>query len=204
MSLAAFIGIALVHLMAAISPGPSFVLSVRTAASEGLRPALGLAIGFGLVAALWAAAAMAGLSLLFEVVPSLFLALKLAGGLFLIWLAIGMWRHAREPMPQVAPGAAPRRMASAIRLGALAMMANPKPAVFFGAIFVGLVPPSAVLAEKAIIVVNIFWVEAAWYFVVARLFSLPWARAAYGRLKAALDRVFAALLGTLGGAIAVT
>ncbi|NNL72633.1 MAG: LysE family translocator, partial [Silicimonas sp.] len=39
MTLAAFIGIALIHLAAAISPGPSFVVAVRTAAAEGMVPA---------------------------------------------------------------------------------------------------------------------------------------------------------------------
>ncbi len=197
-----YAGIALVHLMAAISPGPSFVLSVRTAASGGVLPAAGLAIGFGLVAALWAAAALAGLALLFELVPQLFLTLKIAGGAFLIWLAWKMWRHAPDPMPRAQPGAAPRSMASAIRLGALAMAANPKPAIFFGAVFVGLVPQGATLGAKAFVVFNIFWVEAAWYIVVAWLFSRAGPRAAYARFKARLDRLFGGALAALGAAIA--
>ena len=39
MTAAAFLSIALIHLMAAISPGPSFAVAVRTAAAEGFRPA---------------------------------------------------------------------------------------------------------------------------------------------------------------------
>ena len=42
MTAAAFLSIALIHLMAVISPGPSFVMSVRTAASDGLRTGLGV------------------------------------------------------------------------------------------------------------------------------------------------------------------
>ena len=105
MTLAAFIGVALAHLLAAISPGPSFVLSIRTAATEGFRPAAGLAIGFGIGAAIWAFAALAGLALLFQIVPPLFVAMKLAGGLFLLWLGLGMWRRADTPMPKLASGA---------------------------------------------------------------------------------------------------
>lgn len=204
MSLAAFLGVALVHLMAAISPGPSFVLSVRTAASEGAVPAAGLAIGFGLIAALWAAAALAGLALLFQLVPALFVALKIAGGAFLIWLALKMWRHASDPIPQAERGIAPRSLISAVRLGALTMTANPKPAVFFGAVFVGLVPPDATLTAKAVVVANIFWVETAWYLVVAWLFSRAGPRAAYGRFKTSLDRLFGGMLAALGAAIALS
>lgn len=204
MTLTAFVGIALVHLLAAISPGPSFVLSVRTAASEGFRPAAGLALGFGIGAAIWAFAALAGLALLFEVLPPLFTALKVVGGLFLIWIAIQMWRHASQPMPKIDAGVAPRSLASATKLGVAAMLANPKPAIFFGAVFVGLVPVSATLVERGVILVNILWVETAWYLIVAWGFSQPTARAAYARIKTWADRSFGGVLGLLGAKVAFT
>lgn len=199
-----FTTVAFIHLLAAMSPGPSFVLSVRSAASEGLRVAVGLAVGFGIGATLWAAAALLGLALLFEIMPVLFIALKVVGGLFLIFIAIQMWRHASEPVPVFAEDALPRSTWGAIRLGTLAMLANPKPAVFFGAVFVGVVPVEATLADKFIVLGNIFWVETAWYIVVARLFSLPRARVAYGRFKAAMDRSFGGLIALLGAKIAIT
>ena len=204
MSAAAFLGVALVHLMAAISPGPSFVLAVRTAAAEGLRVAAALAVGFGLGAALWAAAALLGLAVLFEAAPVLLSAAKVAGGLFLVWLAWGLWRAAPEPMPVADPGAPPRGTAAAVRLGLVSMLANPKPAVFFGAVFVGLVPAEASALDKGVVLGNILWVEAAWYVVVARVFSLPRARSAYARAKTALDRAFGGALGALGLTIAAT
>ncbi|PTX55929.1 threonine/homoserine/homoserine lactone efflux protein [Litoreibacter ponti] len=204
MTLAAFATVAFIHLLAAMSPGPSFVLSVRAAASEGFRVATGLAVGFGIGATIWAAAALLGLSVLFEIVPVLFTALKVVGGLFLLFIAIQMWRHATEPMPVVTDGSAPRSTWGAVKLGTLAMLANPKPAVFFGAVFVGVVPLEASLTDKAIVLANIFWVETAWYIVVARLFSLSRARAAYGRFKTAMDRSFGGLIALLGAKIAIT
>ena len=204
MTAAAFLGVALVHLMAAISPGPSFVLSVRTAAAEGFRVAAALALGFGIGASIWAAAALLGLALVFEMAPVLLTGLKVAGGLFLVWIAVQMFRHANEPMPTVAPDAPPRGTWAAVRLGTLAMLANPKPAIFFGAVFVGLIPQTAAAADKLIVLLNILWVETLWYAVVAWLFSLPRARAAYARWKAALDRSFGTALGGLGIAVAAT
>ena len=197
MTFLAFATVALVHLLAAISPGPSFVLSIKTAAAEGFRPAFGLALGFGIGAAMWAFAALVGLSVLFELLPILFTVLKLAGAAFLIWIAILMWRHAPDPMPEMG-AQAPRGLASAIRLGVLTMFANPKPAIFFGAVFLGFVPAETSWSAKAVIVANIFWVEAAWYVLVARVFSLPRARAAYSRAKTWLDRGLGLALGGLG------
>ncbi|WP_371153592.1 LysE family transporter [Jannaschia sp. 2305UL9-9] len=189
--------VALVHLLAAISPGPSFVLSLRVAAAEGMRPALGLALGYGIGAAIWATAALVGLTILFDLVPMLFTILRVGGALFLIWIAIMMWRHAADPLP-AADADRPRGVLSAIRLGVLTMFANPKPAVFFGAVFLGFVPSDASWAAKALIVLNVLWVEAAWYILVARLFSLPRPRAAYVRFKTILDRMLGGVLGLLG------
>nr|WP_214649954.1 LysE family transporter [Palleronia pontilimi] len=197
-----FVVIALAHLLAAISPGPAFVLSVRTAVSEGFRPAAGLALGYGMAATLWAFAALAGLSLLFDRVPPVFIALKVAGGLFLVYLGITMWRHARAPLPRIDEAAVPLGTLGAVQLGAAAMLANPKPAIFFGAVFVGLVPVTALPWEKAAILVNVLWVETAWYLVVAWAFSLPRAQRAYASAKTALDRTFGGLLAALGAKVA--
>ena len=204
MTLAAFFGVAIAHLLAAISPGPSFVLQIRTAVNEGFRPAAGLAFGFGIGAMLWAAAALLGLALLFQIVPPLFVALKIGGGLFLVWLGVQMWRHAAEPMPTALPDQPPRGLASAIRLGTWAQLANPKPAIFFGAVFVGLVPVTASLGDKAIVLLNILWVETAWYLITAWLFSLPGPRAGYARAKVWLDRGMGTILGALGVRVALT
>ncbi|SHI68599.1 LysE family translocator [Wenxinia saemankumensis] len=204
MTLGAFLSIVLIHLAAAISPGPSFVVSIRTAASEGFGTAAALALGFGLGALLWAGGALAGLALLFELVPALFTGLKLAGGLFLLWIALQMWRHASEPLAMPEAGSAPRSPASAVRLGFLTFASNPKPAVFFGAVFVGLVPPETPLAWKGAILAAVFVNETVWYLVCAFLFSRPAPRAAYLRLKSAADRVFGGFLALLGLKIALT
>ncbi|MBS1301674.1 LysE family translocator [Loktanella sp. SALINAS62] len=204
MTLAAFLTVVLIHLAAAISPGPSFVVALRVAAADGFRVAAALALGFGLGALLWAGAAMAGLALLFEVMPMLFTTLKLAGAAFLLFIAAMMWRHARDPLPVVDASARPRSAISAIRFGFLTFASNPKPAVFFGAVFVGLVPGDTPLIWKAAILAAVFVNETLWYIAVARVFSLPAPRAAYARAKTWIDRAFGGFLAALGLKIALT
>ncbi|SHE41639.1 Threonine/homoserine/homoserine lactone efflux protein [Loktanella atrilutea] len=204
MTLAAFATVVLIHLAAAISPGPSFVVALRVAAAEGFRVAAALALGFGCGALLWATAAMAGLALVFEVLPPVFVALKVIGAAFLIYLAVQMWRHAARPMARPDTEAAPRSAGQAIRFGFLTFASNPKPAVFFGAVFVNLIPAGTPLAWKAAILAAVFVNETLWYLVVARVFSLPRPRAAYARAKAWIDRGFGTLLALLGAKIALT
>ena len=204
MTLGAFVSVVLIHLAAAISPGPSFVVALRVAAAEGFRVAAALALGFGLGALLWATAAMAGLALVFQIMPPLFLALKVIGAAFLLYLAVQMWRHAQEPMAQPDAAAASRSAWAAVRFGFLTFASNPKPAVFFGAVFVNLVPAGTPLPWQAAILAAVFVNETLWYLVVARVFSLPRPRAAYARAKAWIDRGFGTLLALLGLKIALT
>lgn len=201
MSVEAFLLAALAHAMAAMSPGPSFVLSVRTATSRGLRHALALALAFGTGAAIWAAAALLGLVLVFEAAPWLLTALKLVGGAYLIWIAWNLWRHAAEPLPDAA-AAPPESLLAAGRRGLLTQLANPKVSLFFGAVFVGLVPQGTEVWVKGLLLASVLTVETAWYALVALAFSTPRARAAYGRAKAALDRAFGAVLAGFGVLIA--
>ncbi|WP_146591981.1 LysE family translocator [Puniceibacterium confluentis] len=203
MTLAAFLTVMLIHLAAAMSPGPSFVVAVRTAASEGFTTAAALAVGFGLGAALWAAAAMTGLALLFQLFPALFAALKFVGGACLLWIAFQLWRHARAPLSDHGERP-PRSISSAVRLGFVTFAANPKTAVFFGAVFVGLVPAETSLAARLALLAAIFVNETLWYIVVARLCSLPRTRAAYVRAKAWIDRGFGLLIAGFGLNIALT
>ena len=203
MTLAVFASVIAIHLAAAISPGPSFVVALRTAANEGFGVACALALGFGLGAVLWAIAAMAGLALLFELVPILFTTLKFIGAGFLLFIAFMMWRHATDPM-QTSTDAAPRSAWKAVQFGFFTFATNPKPAIFFGAVFVGLVPVDTSLAWRAAIVLGIFLNETLWYVLVAWVFSLPKARAAYIRLKATIDRCFGTLIALFGLKIALT
>ena len=141
MTLAAFIAVAVLHLMAAISPGPAVLMAARTGVIEGLRTGAFLAMGIGAGGVIWAAAALFGLALVFQAAPSLLWALKIAGGGYLIYMAWGMWRGADTPLDMNAASKTPRSAASAFKLGLWTQLANPKPAVLFSAIFIGTVPP---------------------------------------------------------------
>jgi threonine/homoserine/homoserine lactone efflux protein len=199
----AFLAVAGLLTMGAISPGPAVLMSARTGVTEGLRTGVFLSLGIGAGAVFWATLALSGLAVIFEVAPTLLWAFKILGGIYLVWMAIGMWHHATEPLADVA-GAPPRSAASAFRLGLVTQLANPKPAVLLSAIFIGTVPPDTPLWVLAALLGFLFAVEAGWNTFVARIFSLDRTRAAYVGMKPLLDRAFGGLLGLLGLKIATT
>lgn len=202
MSPAAFGAVALLSLMAAISPGPAVLMSARTGITEGMRTGAFLALGIGVGAVVWASAALFGLAVVFQVAPTLLRGLKLAGGAYLVWTAWHLWRDADAPIAD--PGTrAPRSGAAAFRLGLFTQLANPKPAVLFSAIFVGTVPPGTPAWVIAALLLVVFLNETVWNTVVARIFSLERTRAGYVRLKGTIDRGFGGLLALLGVKVAV-
>ncbi len=204
MTLAAFLAVAFLHLMAAISPGPAVLMSARTGVTEGLRTGFFLACGIGIGGVIWAMAALFGLNLVFQAAPALLWALKIIGGLYLIWMAWGMWQGADQPLEMGETGGLPRSAGSAFRLGLVTQLANPKPAVLFSAIFVGTVPPNTPLWVYAALLAVVFLNETVWNTVVARIFSFDRTKAAYISLKSIIDRSFGGLLALLGLKIAAT
>ncbi|RED11028.1 LysE family translocator [Pontivivens insulae] len=204
MSTAAFLAVALLHLMAAISPGPAVLMSARTGVIHGFRAGLALAIGIGLGGVIWAAAALFGLALLFEIAPNLLIALKILGGLWLLRMGVKMWRSADAPLDLDAGTACAPRFFQAMRTGLWVQLANPKPAIMFSAIFVGTVPQGASWVVFAMLLTVVFLNETLWNAFVARVFALPLARRSYMTVRTAIDRAFGGILCALGIKIAST
>jgi threonine/homoserine/homoserine lactone efflux protein len=183
----------------AASPGPSFVLVARIAVAASRRDGLMAALGMGVGGVIFGGLALIGLRTLLTEVAWLYLALKVAGGLYLLYLAIRLWRGAREPIEIEATGNGDRRSLArsfAIALGT--QLSNPKAAVVYGSIFAALLPAQPSTWLFVLLPVGIFAVEAGWYAIVAYAFSAPRPRAAYLRSKTLIDRIAASVLGALG------
>jgi len=198
MTLAAFASAWFLHFPAALSPGPAVLLCARLAATEGMRVGTCYGIGVGIGGCFWALAALPGLSVLFEIAPGVLWGFKIAGGLFLISLGWRMWRHTPETLREAALDATARTPLAAIRLGVLTQLANPKTAVFFGAIFVSTVPHHPAPGIVALLLAMVFLNEAVVIATFARLFSSGLPRRLYVQLKTGIDRSFGGLLAVLG------
>ena len=202
----ALAGLAAVHLLAVASPGPSTVLVIQTSVVAGRRNGLLAAAAMMSGALLWAAAALFGLQVLFARFEWLYLVFRIAGGLYLIWLAVLIWRHARDPLPEVPAGRDLAHMAGWRGFGRalLLQLGNPKIMVFFGSIFLSVLPhdmPSWMNGTVlALVAVN----EFTWFAILALVFSGGTARAFYRRAKFWLDRVMGGALALLGLRLALS
>lgn len=182
----------------AMSPGPSFLFTAQ-AALQGRRQGVAAALGMATGGALFALLALAGLVAVLERVPSAYAALRVAGGLYLLWLAWRMWRAARVPLAQPAHAQAEVRQAARTYLAALAtQLGNPKTALVYASVFASLMPASPPAWFILALAPLAGLIEATWYTVVAVAFSAGAARRRYARAKAWVDRTAAGAFAVLG------
>lgn len=135
---------------------------------------------------------------------ALYGAIQLAGGAYLIRLGLSPWR---EGAPAAADrpatdGAAPARLHRAALKGLSLTLGNPKVGVFFGSIFVTLLPAETPLWVRAAALGIVAGQETTWYVLVACLFSQPRIRAGYAQIRTVLDRAIGTVFITLGARIA--
>jgi threonine efflux protein len=196
--LLALAGIGAVQLMAAMSPGPAFLVVSRVSVGESRRAALGAAFGVATAALLWAISATLGMHVLLAEAAWLYGALKLVGGIYLVWLGIQAWRHAAQPLATANENAVAMDAWQAWRLGFSTNLANPKVIVFFGSIFVTLFTPETPSWVRGLALVIVAINESGWYATVALLFSSRPAQIAYRRAKSWIDRATGAVMMLFG------
>jgi threonine efflux protein len=193
-----------VHLLVVASPGPAFLAVSRTAISTSRSAGVVAAAAMATGALIWAIATLFGLHVLFAKGPWLYDAMRLGGAAYLIYLGLGMLRSAWRG-DRLVTNAAPAPAGHRTFLRSLGVqLSNPKAAVFFGSIFVTLLPAAAPLWVKgtalAILGVN----EFGFYGLVAVVLSAPRAQRIYGNAKRGLDALFGGFLTALGVKLALS
>jgi threonine/homoserine/homoserine lactone efflux protein len=198
--ISALLGIAVALAIGAMSPGPSFVMVARTAASSNRSNGLSAAIGMGMGGLLFAILSLLGLQSLLFAVPMLYLVLKVAGGLYLVYLGIKIWRGANQPLSTRSDGQG-QTGTSLLRhftLGLATQLSNPKTAIVYASVFAAFLPSEQSFQFSASVVALVFFVEAGWYSLVALLLSTEGPRNSYLRYKSWVDRAAGGVMIALG------
>src|SRR5438132_12802968 len=128
MNFAAFLGISLVVIL---SPGPDTALTIRNTLVGGRGGGIATAAGVVTGLATWTVASSAGLAALLVASQPLFLAVRLAGAAYLVFLGLQALRSALFPKGERRDLAAPRGTVRlkrwvAYRQGLLSNLSNPK------------------------------------------------------------------------------
>lgn len=193
----------ILYLLAAIglslAPGPNSLLALTHGALYGHKRALstiaGGITGFIIIIAL----SMFGIGALLRASSEALTLLRWAGGAYLIWLGVQIWR---SPPPQLEPVAGERETPARVlaRQGFLAALSNPKVLLFFGAFLPQFLDPGRDLLPQFVIMALTFalaecLVEYTLAFTAHHV--RPWLERSGRAFNRACGGVFAAIGVTL-------
>ncbi|MGP0881078.1 threonine export protein RhtC [Serratia sp. CY71090] len=195
-----FLTVALVHLIALMSPGPDFFFVSQTAASRSRREAMMGVVGISLGIVVWAGVALMGLHLILQKMAWLHQIIMVGGGIYLCWMGWQLLRSARAQ--QVSPVAEalvalPKAGRSFIR-GFLTNLSNPKAVIYFGSVFSLFVGDSVGAGARWGLFLLIVAETFVWFSLVAVVFALPAMRRGYQRLAKWIDGVAGVLFTGFG------
>ncbi|AJI77649.1 LysE family translocator [Corynebacterium singulare] len=178
MALSALVALMGVWFAAMASPGPDVVQIIRLGA-RSTRAAVWAAIGSTTGLVVWTVASLAGLTALISAHPVILVALQVAGGGYLLWMAFsaisGGIKERRAPATVVSTEkSAPQprgftpdgiiKLGTAYRMGLVSDLSNPKVVIFFGAIFANFIDPGMGFGANAV-VGSVLIVESLMIFV---------------------------------------
>ena len=184
-------------LLAIASPGPNVLAVIGTSMSIGRPQGIALAFGVAAGSLCWALATAGGLSALLSSYASALVGIKLAGGLYLLWLAYKAFRSATatRDLEACALDEPSRNLLRFARRGFTIQMTNPKAALAWVAIISLGLKENAPLWVALSIVIGTAILSVIIHCVYAIAFSTPVMVRFYSRarrwIQAALGAFFA-------------
>jgi threonine/homoserine/homoserine lactone efflux protein len=187
--IAAFLGISVIVI---VTPGQDTALTIRNSLLGGRRPGVFTALGVSVGQAVWAFATSVGLAALIVAFEPAFVALRLAGAAFLVYLGVqALLAALRGGHAERRSGSGPLTSRAAFRQGVVSNLGNPKMAVFFTSLLpqFGAESFAGLLAlGLAFCTMTFVWLTA-YAFVVARVGDVL--------RRPSIRRVFDAILGAV-------
>ena len=187
-------------LLASASPGPNMLAVMGTSISVGRPSGIALAMGVATGSFNWALLTVFGLSAVLATYASALIAIKIFGGLYLLWLAYkslksAMARHNIEAQ-ELAGGR--RTSIGYFKRGYIIQMTNPKAALAWIAIISLGLTQGAPVWVGAVIVLGTFGLSIMVHLIYAVAFSTPVMVRFYSRARRAIQGVLGTFFAFAG------
>lgn len=167
------------------SPGPNVMAVIGTSMGVDRKSGVSLAVGVAIGSFTWAMLTAVGLSAVLSTYASALTVIKIAGGLYLLWLAYKAFKAAASSYDLEAKrldGKTRSPLGYTLR-GYVIQMTNPKAALSWIAIIsLGLQPGSPVWVA-AVIVIGTFILSITIHILYAVAFSTPIMVSLYGKAR---------------------
>ena len=188
-----------IHILAAASPGPDFVLVAQQTLSNGKKAGLMCSVGIALGLSIHIAYSAFGLAAVIANSSSALWAIKILGGGYLFYLGIKGLRSKPLDSTEVVETQAVKYSAKkSIGIGFLCNALNPKAPIYFVSLFTVVISPDIPLYQIAIYGAWMMIIQLAWFSAVVGLLSRPAINNKFKKCGHWIDRVLGGAMIALG------
>ncbi|MFB7447254.1 MULTISPECIES: LysE family translocator [unclassified Streptomyces] len=198
------IAVAVITVLAVISPGADFAMTVRNSYLYGRTAGVLAAVGIAAGVLVHVTYTMLGVGLLVSRTPMLFTAMKLIGAAYLVYIGYKTFvaKATRVDMDQA--GETGLSKAGALRTGFLTNALNPKTMLFVLSTYTQVVSADTPLVQQVGYGLFMSFAHLVWFGLAAVFFSNNSLRTRLLRKQAVLNKVIGSVLVGLGMVLALT
>ncbi|OUR62323.1 MFS transporter [Colwellia sp. 39_35_sub15_T18] len=194
-----------IHILAAASPGPDFVLVSQQTLSNGKKSGLMCSIGIALGLSIHIIYSAFGLAAIIANSSSALWAIKLLGGGYLIYLGIKGLKSKPAVSPKTQQEKAIKYSAKkSIGIGFLCNALNPKAPIYFVSLFTLVLSPDMPILHIALYGLWMMIIQLSWFSLVVTLLCQPTINKKFKRMGHVIDRVLGGAMVALGLKVIVT
>lgn len=197
--------VAVIHLLAVISPGPDFIMTVKNSLTYSRRTGIYTAVGLGGGIAVHILYCVAGLALVISKSILVFNIFKFLGAAYLIYIGVKsiLSKSSTVEVGEQNKKADISRL-SAIKIGFLTNVLNPKATLFFLSLFTLVISPDTPFLIMLIMSVIMVVDTILWFSLVAIFLSQKKIRSTFGRFEGVFNKTLGGLLIALGVKVALS
>lgn len=198
-----FLTVAFAHFLALLSPGPDFLLIVKSAIKNGARNSIGVAAGIACANAAYIVLCLIGVGSILASSVTIMIVLKIAGGLFLTYIAWMALKAKREDYRIFAQAIAEHTGASSsftreFLIGFLSGISNPKNLLFYLSLFTVVLTQDVALSFKVFLGAWMTSLVFLWDVMIIVLLSNQRVRQRFSRVAYYVDKFTGIVLGAIG------
>lgn len=197
--------VTIIHLLAVISPGPDFIMCVRNSLTYSRKTGIWTAVGFGGGIAVHIFYSLAGLALIISKSILLFNSIKFLGAGYLIYIGLKSFlsksskielgeHHKKDDISPL----------SAVKIGFLTNVLNPKATLFFLSLFTLVISPETPMPIMSIMGTIMITNTILWFSLVAIFLTQKRIRSIFERFQGVFSKTLGGLLIALGIKVALT
>ncbi len=205
--LGVFVTVAIAHFLALLSPGPDFVLVVKSAIKNDGKNAIGVALGIASANAVYIGLCLVGVGSILAASVPVMITLKVIGGLFLIYLAVQALRarkssyNSLDIAESTSSDSTKSTFLKEFLTGFMSGILNPKNLLFYLSLFTVVITPDIGFAFKLGLGVWMTVIVFLWDLSIIFVLSTRTMRSKFTKAAYYIDKVTSALLGLIGFAI---